>query len=257
MPRTRLGLVLALATLAVALPASSQVNTERMRTHRDSAGVTFHLNGDVAFASGNTNYLLAGVGGRLDVVTDAFDSFLVGSTSVSEADDVEFSNKAFAHLRLTRSLSNLFAVEGFLQAEQNAQRKLQERFLGGAGLRVTFLDNESSRLAIGSTPMVEFERLDVSTNEPDVTLLRLSQYLAAQFQISEVTSFSNVTYVQPAWSNGSDYRILNDLTFDTLLGRGYTIRIGAHMRYDSRPPDGVKDLDFELRNGIVVRLPAK
>lgn len=252
----RLGLLIALATVA-ALPAHSQVNTERMRSARDTNGVTFRLNGDVAFASGNTNYLLAGVGGRVDLITDAFESFVVGSTTVSEADDVEFNNKAFAHLRVTRSLSSLFAVEGFLQAEQNAQRKLTERFLGGAGLRITLIDNESSGLAIGSTPMVEFERLNASTNEPDHTLLRLSQYLAAQFQISEVTAFSNVVYVQPAWVNGSDYRILNDTTFETLLGRGYAIRIGAHLRYDSRPPDGVKDLDFELRNGLVVTLPAK
>ena len=254
MPSVRFALVLALAACAAALPASSQVNTERMRSDLDSAGVSFQLNGDVAFATGNTNYLLAGVGVRLDWVTEAFDSFLVGSTAVSEADDVEFSKKAFAHLRVTRRLSRLLSAEIFVQAEQNAQRKLAERFLGGAGLRLTLLDNETSKVAFGSTPMVEFERLDPSTNEPDVTLLRLSQYLAAQFQISDVTAFSTVVYAQPAWSNGSDYRILNDTTFDTQLGKGYTLRLGAHLRYDSRPPDGVKDVDFELRNGLVVSL---
>jgi len=225
-----------------------------MRSKLDTAGVSLQINANVAFASGNTNYLLAGIGGRADWITDAFETFLVGSSTVSEADDVEFSNNAFAHLRVTRELGSIFAVEGFLQAEQNAQRKLKERFLGGVGVRLTFLETDASRVALGTTPMVEFERLDPSTNEADVTLLRLSQYLAAQFQISDVTSFSNVVYVQPAWSNGSDVRVLNDLTFDTLLGKGYTIRIGAHLRYDSRPPDGVKDLDFELRNGLVVRL---
>ena len=253
---TRLSLVplLALATLLVALPASSQVNTERMRTFQDSAGVSLQVNGGVSFASGNTNYLLAGVGGRIDWVSDSFESFLVGNTTVSEADDVEFSNKAFAHLRLTRELSSLVAVEGFLQAEQNAQRKLTERFLGGAGVRLSFIETETSRFAIGTTPMVEFERLSASTNEADKTLFRLSQYVAAQFTISEYTSFSNIVYVQPDVTNWNDVRLLNDLTFDTLLGKGYTIRIGAHLRYDSQPPETVKDLDFELRNSLVVSL---
>ncbi|GAB5534387.1 MAG: hypothetical protein Rubg2KO_06360 [Rubricoccaceae bacterium] len=234
-------------------PASSQINTERMRTSMDSTGVKIELDASVAYASGNTNFLLAGVGGRIDVVQDGFESFLVGRASFSEADDVVFLRQSFAHLRFTRELGGPFAAEAFVQAEQNAQRLLQERFLGGAGIRITFVDSDAARLAIGITPMAEFERLSDQL-EPDQTLTRLSQYLAARFQISEWTSVSNILYFQPAISSWDDIRVLNDFALDIELTPGVMVRTAANFRYDSLPPADVAERDFEIRNGLVVRL---
>lgn len=243
--------------LLAASAASAQVNTERMRTARDSAGVTLQADASFAYATGNTNFLIAGVGGRLDVVRRSFESFLVGRASVSRADDVVFLNQSFAHLRFTRDLGGPLAVEAFAQAEQNAQRLLQERFLGGAGLRLTLADSDAGRLAFGLTPMVEFERLDAETGEPDATLVRLSHYLATRLQISEWAAVSNIVYAQPAVGAWGDVRVLNDLTLDVELARGVAVRTAAHLRYDSQPPPDVAKTDVEVRNGLVIALPAR
>lgn len=221
----------------------------------DTNGVVIRVDASLAYASGNTNFLLAGLGGRIDVIQDAFESFVVGRTSISEADDVVFLNQSFAHLRFTRDLGGAVAVEAFAQAEQNAQRLLQERFLGGAGLRLSVLDQQTARLALGITPMAEFERLSV--DEPDETLVRLSQYLAARFQISEWTRVSNIVYFQPAVGEWDDFRVLNDFTLDVELTPGVTVRTAAHLRFDSEPPRDVADTDFEIRNGLVIALPAR
>ncbi|MEO0560278.1 MAG: DUF481 domain-containing protein, partial [Bacteroidota bacterium] len=229
MIRLRLPL-LALAAIGLSAdPASSQINTERMRTSMDTTGVTIELDASIAYASGNTNFLLAGVGGRIDVVQDGVESFLVGRASLSEADDVVFLRQSFAHLRFTRNLGGPFAAEAFVQAEQNAQRLLQERFLGGAGVRITFVDTDAARLALGVTPMAEFERIN-DAREPDMTLTRLSQYLAARFQISEWTSVSNIVYFQPAIGTWDDYRLLNDFALDVELTPGVMVRTAAHFR---------------------------
>ena len=234
--------------------ASAQVNTERMRTTLDSAGVTAQVDAGLAYATGNTNFLLASIGGRVDLVNERFEAFVVGKTSLSEADDVVYVNQSFVHTRVTEELGGPFAAEAFAQAEQNAQRLLQERYLAGAGLRLTFLDTDDARLALGATPMAEYERLSDETGEPVALRMRLSQYLSLRFQLTEQTAISTIVYVQPTLVGWDDLRVLSDVTLDVELARGIVLRTGAHLRHDSQPPAGIVKTDFEIRNGLVFAL---
>ena len=245
---------LLVCSAALAPAAGAQVNTERMRTTLDSAGVTAQFDAGLAYATGNTNYLLASIGGRVDVVNDRFEAFVVGQTSLSEADDVVYLNQSFLHTRVTEEVGGPLAAEAFAQAEQNAQRLLQERYLAGAGLRLTVFDTDDARLALGATPMAEFERLSAETGEPAALRMRLSQYLSLRVQLTPQTAVSNIVYAQPTLIGWDDLRVLNDFALDVELARGVVLRTAANLRHDSRPPDGVAKTDFSIRNGLVFAL---
>ena len=50
-----------------------------------------------------------------------------------------------------------------------------------------------------------------------------------------------------------DVRVLHDASIAVALTKHLTLRTTLNLYYDSRPPDNVEDLDFELRNGLQVR----
>ena len=250
----RVGVALAAGALAAGAPARAQVNTERMRTTLDTTGVMAQLDAGLAYATGNTNFLLASIGGRADLVTGRFEAFVVGKTSLSQADGVVYVNQSFVHARVTEELGGPFAAEAFAQAEQNAQRLLQERYLAGAGLRLSLLDTGDARLAAGATPMAEFERLSAETGEPAALRMRLSHYLALRLQLTPQTAVSTIVYAQPALAGWDDLRVLGDFALDVELVRGVVFRTAANLRYDSQPPAGIATTDFEIRNGLVLAL---
>ncbi len=244
----RLLTFLLLASLAV--PAAAQINTEQLRK-QSLAGLHVQLDAGGSYARGNTDLLQLTLGGRLDAVAGRTSGFALARHAVARANgDTDVSN-TFAHVRYNRELSSLVVAETFVQAERNAQQRLQHRYLIGGGARFEIVETETVGLALGSTPMLEFERLAPEAMEDETRALRWSNYLSARLDISDTAEAFSVVYAQPRVDAPSDYRVLSESRLDLTLTRSLTVRLRGVVRYDNRPPLGVESTDVSLVTGLV------
>ena len=251
----RLALAVSLAA-ALATPASGQINAERMRRSLEADGVHAAVNADLALARGNTDYVRAGVGGRADWKRGRDLVFLVGEVEFSSADDEVFVDEGHAHLRYNHDLSRVLVLEAFGQLQRNSQQLLVTRALGGAGARFRLLDTGAVGVAVGTTPMLEYERLAPEADEPEATVGRWSNYLAVRTTLSGTASLSGVVYAQPRITDIEDVRYLAQATLEAAVTRWLRLRVRADLRHDSQPPAGVETTDVSVSNGLVFLFPA-
>ena len=236
--------------------AVAQVNTERMRA-LDVDGVAAEVDGDVALQSGNADVFEVGLGLRVDAQKGRDYTFLVGSVRYGEKDGDAFRNRSFAHLRYNRTLVPWLVGESFAQVEHDGFARLRLRTLGGAGLRVRYLDTDAVKIFQGTTPMYEYESLDVdavATHPAQTSRVRWSNYLNVHFRLTEATHLRTTIYVQPRLDAFDDVRVLNEAVLGVVITERVSLNVRLDLRYDSRPPDDVEDLDLALRNGITVAL---
>lgn len=248
--------VLLVLLLAITVDAAAQVNTERMRRRLGDDGSALSLDASAAFASGNTEYTLIGLGGRADVQSGRNFAFAVGRLDLSRTGDTSFLDRQFAHVRYNRDLTPWLVAEVFTQAERNRQQKLERRLLGGAGFRAEVIDTDTVGFAIGVTPMVEFERLDASLGEDAAPRARLSTYLSGRLAVSSNTTLTTTTYLQPRADTFEDVRVLSQIALGVSITKYVRLRMSANFRHDTRPPVGVEETDISVENGLVLVIPA-
>lgn len=245
-------LVPLLLVLAVIPAARAQVNVEKLRD-LEADGFAATLGGDVAFRSGNSDLVELGLGSRLDFRSGLHYTFAIASLRYGENNGRRFKDQSFAHLRYTYWFRTRLAAEMFGQAERDGFTLLELRLLYGNGVRLRYLEAERAAVYQGSTVMIEYEDLDASRvqTHPDELLVgRWSNYLSVRLALSEHTSLINTLYVQPRFDAFADVRVLDEAAVEVALSRHVALRTTFHLRYDSRPPDGVEDLDLTLRNGL-------
>ncbi len=247
-------LPLLLALLATA--ASAQVNTERMRRTADDEGVALSLSAAGAFASGNTDYVQVGVGGRLDVRGGVHEAFLVGESQFARADGDDVEDRSFLHARYNRDLGPV-VVEAFAQVERDRQQLLEARSLLGAGVRLELVDTDGVGLALGLTPMLEHERLSEAAREDAATVVRLSSYLSARARLGAASSVWAVGYVQPQVDEVEDVRVLAQAGVEVEVMRWLRLRTRVHVRHDALPPLGVGPTDVRIEQGLIVAFPGR
>lgn len=236
--------------------ARAQVNTEQMRA-LDVDGVRAQVGGDVAVQSGNADLFEVGASLRIDARSAGNYTFLVGDVRYGENNGDPFRNRSFVHLRYNRTLGPRVVAEAFNQVERDGFAQLQVRTLLGAGLRLRYIDTETVKLFQGTTPMYEYENLDaaaVQRHPAESSRVRWSNYVNVRIRLTDNTYLLNTVYVQPRLDAFSDVRVLDEATLAVALSERVTLRVRFNLRYDSRPPDTVEDLDIALRNGITVAL---
>lgn len=248
-------LLLAL-TLLSAVPVSGQINAERMRRALENDGVQVAINANVAFASGNTDYVQLGLGGRADWQRAQDLVFVVGEFDFSEAGEDVFVDQGYVHARYNHDYGPVIVYEVFGQLERNSQQLLDTRALVGTGVRLRLVDDERYGLALGTTPMFEYEQLTEAAGEPDASIARWSNYASVRAALNENAAVTAVGYAQPRFGNMGDIRFLGQATLDVGVTRWLRLRTRARVRHDTRPPIGVERTDISLSNGFVFLVPA-
>lgn len=245
-----------LLLVVLAVPAAAQVNTERLRRSLNDDGLGLSITATGAYATGNTNFLQLGVGGRADLLDGEDQAFVVGEYQFSRAGGDDFDDRSFLHARYNRDLGPVVG-ELFAQFERNRQQLLEARTLLGAGVRLVFFDTEAVGLAGGVTPMLEHERLSEAAQEERDTVGRLSTYLSARVRLSDAASLWAVSYIQPQIDEVEDYRVLGQTGIEVGITRWLRLRTQVHLRYDNHPPLGVERTDVRIENGLVLVFPAR
>jgi hypothetical protein len=269
------GIALATVTgvLASAAGARAQVNTETLRKRIKAVGYSIILEESVTGDLGNTQGISLGSGGGGGWASDPHLIFAYARFDYTKYSGTTSVNKTFAHARYNYEFAPWIWGEAFAQLQSDEFQRLDLRNLFGVGPRVRLFratDNTKEENANIKTPTQTFDMFvgtaymferDVITAQVGATgpenqniqiWHRWSNYLTLQWQIDPRAIISTTMYVQPAFNQFSNVRLLNESILTFALTKLFAAGITATVRYDSQPPSGVQPTDIEIKNTLAV-----
>ncbi|MGE0554037.1 MAG: DUF481 domain-containing protein [Gemmatimonadales bacterium] len=253
--RRRVAQLIAALALMATTAADAQVNIERLRRNTDRTGLLGTARVDLTARTGNVRLVLLNVEGRADLVRRDWTAFLIGTSDVGWQGGRRFSNTALVHLRATALTTHPVGIEAFGQVDYDKARRLDFRSVIGGGARFAIASGSGGRMVAGTGLMVEHERLelpDTAAHARQTDALRSTSYLTFQLQRSERISIAGTGYAQPKLDEPGDIRILADTRLAVQLVGGVSLTVTGKLRFDSRPPDDIAELDTTLTTGLAL-----
>jgi hypothetical protein len=249
-------IVLSIIALACSTACgSAQVNTEALRRELQKPGLSGTVSLEFGLNKGNTDLTSVRGGLRLDYGMASAAAFCVAEYVLQQVGSLKVANEGFMHLRVIVPENGTVCGEAFAQKEFNAFLRLKDRMLAGAGARLHALAWRSLDSAghldlfFGTGAMYEDELFN-STPGLHRRLLRSTSYVNLSWQVTTTSLLSTVTYVQPAFADIGNVRLLSELTLRFTITRALAFSTALHYRYDRKPAVDVKPYDLELSNGI-------
>lgn len=231
----------------------AQINTEKFRQDSDSLGFSGNLDLSATLITGNTDFKLVSLGGRLNQNWGNSYTFLVLDGGLGWESGNRFVDAALAHLRNVVTISDLVQLEQFAQFDFNKKRLLLSRELIGGGIRLRILEEGGFKFRLGASYFFEHEEYDLPVNSihPHSTNAhRFSNYITMEFDLEENVKLIIVSYIQPDITNLEDYRILNETGLEVSISKLIDVNFKFNLRYDNKPPDNIKNNDTISKFGI-------
>ena len=233
-----------------------QINTEKFRLDSDSIGFTGIADVEITAITGNTDFQFIHLGGRLNYNWGESYTFLITDGGFGWDKGERIFNQALLHLRHVQDLSELIQAEAFVQTDLNKKRLLTERELIGGGLRFKILKSDNFKLRLGTSYYFEHEIYNVRANSIHGNNLfanRLSAYLTFELKIKDDVELVIINYIQPQIGKWNDYRIISDNSLIVELSSFIELNVGFNLRFDSMPPETIKDIDTITKFGFGFR----
>lgn len=242
-------LIIGILFLFFSITGNSQIiNIESQRIITDTTGLSGNAGIALAASKFTKSYVAVSTNGHLQYQTPKDLWLFIIDYDLVNAGGENFSNSAFGHIRYNRELSDVVRLELFTQGQFNSVTKIDIRYLNGLGLRLKLSPYERAKFYYGLTYMHEYERL----KEPVITNndSRLSSYFTFTLKPEETVLFVNTTYIQPRLSDFGDYRLSNDTRLVFNVTNQLKFVTTFHFLYDSRPPEGIPTINYQVRNGL-------
>lgn len=248
---------LLLGGLLLPLPGKlrAQVNTERLRRSVEQPGVSGATGLTALVRTGNVSLVLVNATARLDYDAGRWITFLVGAGDVGWQDGERFSNAGLLHFRQGLLVRPWLQPETFEQIDYDRSRLLSFRALLGGGPRFNLLRGPLWHLSVGTAAMFEHEALDLpagAAHPRETDVMRWSNYVTASAGTGRRIAGVFTIYAQPRFSDLGDARILADGRLAVQLSGTLSLTQTLNLRYDSRPPDGIRGLDTSWQTGLAV-----
>ncbi|MBN2413211.1 DUF481 domain-containing protein [candidate division KSB1 bacterium] len=234
--------------------AVSQVNVEKFRKNGHEKGLTGYARISVSSRTGNVDVTEIDVEGSADFRWKRMDSFIIVQGDQGWKEDEQYSNEGLIHFRQIYEFKKAWQPETFIQTDFNKKRSLSDRKLFGIGFRTTIFRNSSNSIVCGTSYMYEYEKLDISNQSVYQTITkynRWNNYFALNLNINSRLQGYLTTYYQPRFDEFSDMRILSEANLKAVIFSPFSVTITYNMRYDSDPPENIKDMDAKLTMGLV------
>ena len=240
---------IAMVILLIAPSVSSQVNVEDRRMSRQQSGLSGSVNLSIELERGNSELTEIGLRPRLVYRSGPSQWFMLNSYSFVETDEASVINEGFSHVRYNYDLTERLVLEALTQFQYNRSQDLRQRFLLGAGVRYELVNRTHTGVIAGATAMFEYEELE---SREIIRTPRNSDYLTIRLRASGTMTMRNTLYLQPAFDDPGDLRILDDFEMTVAISKWLGLTLALQYRYDSEPPAGIKEYDLSLKNGLTI-----
>lgn len=253
----RLTLVLLVAALgvAIAMPAAGAggiiINTIQ---GADDHAPGWSGSADALFSGsgGNTSRLILATGGHVQWRGVRNRWQLRAGYGYEESDHRTTARNGTIHLRHNYDITDALATVAFVQVQENPFQRIESRWLVGAGLRFDALDDTTTTLSIGATPMLEMERRE--GDHSHVARGRLSTFLAFSQRAGRKVTFRASGFVQPLFEDFGNLRTVGTATFVVDMTDRLDLKTGVSVETNSAPAPGVKDTDWSTYMSFGVNL---
>ena len=175
-------------------------------------------------------------------------TLLLGQYNLLVSDKNNLIDKSVLHLRYNYYFKPRVIGEWFVQGQRNAVSKIEFRGLAGMGLRLKLSKNNHYKYYLGTTVMFEHEETTLGSTQE---LWRWSNYFSFSILPNKHISLVSTTYLQPAFSNFSDYRIASQNTLYFILTKHLSFKTAFNYTFDSTPVMNVPKTQYNLISGIV------
>jgi hypothetical protein len=233
----------------------AQINTEAMRSENVTDEFINKVNVDFGIEKADAELIELAAAYRLDYFNPTgLHVFLIlnyenGYEQEKGLEKNQVVNKGFGHLRMTKMISSKLFFEVFTQFGFNDFLLMKDRKLAGSGLRYKMVSNDRINTFLGIGLMQENEIYDI-VNEPEKKLLRSTNYLRWNINITENTQLYNTVYYQFSFSDINDYRLLYDGSINFSVNEKLSFVIELNYRYDNDPHGNMGKSYIQLNNGI-------
>lgn len=174
---------------------------------------------------------------------------LMNNVSINKSGDESWQNNGFQHLRYTfQKEEKRLAYETFVQHQYNEIRKIDLRFLFGAGIRYRLFEKEKIESHFGTALMYAYEE-EENVLETEETI-RGSFYLGFHWSINERSAFHHTSYYQPVLENFEDFRYSGESRLDISLTEKLRFNLIFRLMYDADPAAEIPLLTYQLKNGF-------
>lgn len=244
--------------LMTASPSAwGQVNVETLRGDLRQKPAMAQLEGSFTGRLGNVESVVAGGGANGAARTGNHRFYASTSADYTRFSHKTRVSKSFVHLRYNYVLVHDWLLgEIFVQQQHDKFQRLLLRELLGAGPRFLLADEDDVRLGVGTSWMLEYERIAVAPgapDEPEILAHRWNNYFSAMVRPDDRVRAIATIYVQPRFDHFSDIRVLFETAVQTDVTKVFGLKVLATIRHDTQPPTEVKRTDVEVKNAIVVK----
>ena len=241
------------STGAWTAPAGAQILNTLRGFDAKEMGWSGGLEGSVAVADGNTDYFEYEVNGAAQHQGAHNRWRFLARTMRRTAYGSEIAESRVGHVRHNYRLgSSRYATLSFLQGQYEPFKRIQQRYLVGAGAQMELFDRNLWQSVLGGSIMYENEELTDGGGQRSESA-RLSFFLSIFREVKDGFSVDVVGFYQPRADDFGDVR--GNLTLGTRAFVVAQLYVFARyvVEYDSEPAPGVDDLDQSLRAGLGIK----
>ena len=245
---------IALVLIVLVIPAAGAraaiVNSLR-GFDRDEPGWSGSVDGSYGASGGNTDQSIFMGSARLQWKGASHIGRLIGTGKRTTTNGTETARSTLAHLRHNYLLSDRWATVAFLQLQENPFQRLDTRFLAGLGGRWQALKGESTLIYLGATYM--FEKEKIQDEEGFDNAQRLSSFASLELELRQGVYVDFLAFYQPRLDDFADWRAYGEIRLEVELIGSLSLFTGYNLQYDSQPPAGVEETDWNTRTGFLVK----
>lgn len=244
----------------------AQVNAEALAAAARDSGWTLDARASLSMLQGNIDVVDIGGGMQLrysDRMSSASDApfhnrlLLLADARRNTVQSRRIVNTAFFHARYTRMLRDRFGIDAFEQWQQDDARRLVQRHIVGAGVRVDVLREKGVQAWTGGGYMLEWNELAALPGGGSERTMeqRWTQYVSVRYiHPATAATFETTAYIQPRLDRPTDARMLVEALAEVPLFGAVVMGARFGLTHDTAPPDGVVATDYRLAHTLRVRI---
>ncbi|MCH2451235.1 MAG: DUF481 domain-containing protein [Gracilimonas sp.] len=239
------------------LPFSLQaqlLNVESVRADADSAGWYGQLEFDLSLNQYKEKVLEFTNESNISYFSDKHAYLFLNEFKVVNLDGASVISSGYSHLRSTLLRAKRLSPELFLQYQYNNNLGLQNRALGGAGIRYVLFDEENWTGSFSTGIMAEYEEWKLN-QQPAIEnkYLKSTSNISMRGKLTPQTSLLIIGYYQARPEQFFQARSILDTKLQVSISSHVLLGIKFTASYDANPVIDIPKLTYELSNGLIIK----
>jgi hypothetical protein len=235
------------------------VNIEARRASIEKEGVFGDIRGSTSIEYGNGNLATLGLGGIVGYRHKNHAFISVGQLNIATDFEDTITNNQMGHFRYAARMKERVWFETFQQIEANEFRRINVRYVSGAGFRLELANLPKFKTIFGTSYMPEYERLNKNVIMPFPSEAvgrmtwqhRWNNYFTMRF--GEGIILQTTTYIQPRFDRWRDIHVLHEDSLIFPIREKIKFTVNFSFALDTEPPETVSAFDISTKMGLLAK----